>query len=414
MTEVIGVRFRTAGKVYYFGPAGNEIKRGNYVIVETSRGVEMGKVVVAPHLVEDSEVIQPLRDILRVASREDLDQAAENRAKEKSSFHVCKQKIREHNLDMKLIDAEYTFDGSKLLFYFTADGRVDFRELVKDLAAIFRTRIELRQIGVRDETKILGGLGICGRVLCCHAYLSDFVPVTIKMAKDQSLSLNPTKISGTCGRLMCCLKNEQDIYEELNRQLPNIGDYITTADGISGKVQNVNVLRQLIRIVVEKGEEKEVQEITASQIVSRIKKGKKPKVNEVDEAELKSLLDLEDENQNKDNQNKKSEKKKHEKNIELSEGDGASKKHQFKNNQKHHDKNNENKPRYEKNNEAAGSVKNNEPKVHRDKNNENVSRDRVRHDRDKKHFEHKNAGAGKKPFRKRDNQSRKPSGEKDA
>lgn len=297
MTEVIGVRFRTAGKIYYFSPAGfsDNIKRGGYVIVETARGIEIGKVIAPPHEVEDEEVIQPLKDIIRVATKEDIEQSALIRAKEKSAFHVCKSKIHEHNLDMKLIDAEYTFDSSKLLFYFTADGRIDFRDLVKDLAAVFKTRIELRQIGVRDETKILGGMGICGRVLCCHSYLSDFAPVTIKMAKDQSLSLNPTKISGTCGRLMCCLKNEQETYEELNKNLPNMGDYVTTADGISGKVQNIDVLRQKITIIVEKADEKEMQIIDASQIVSKVKKGKKPaevQQNEIiDEAELSALMD---------------------------------------------------------------------------------------------------------------------------
>lgn len=297
MTEVIGVRFRTAGKVYYFSPAGlsDSIKRGGYVIVETARGIEIGKVIAPPHSIEDGEVVQPLKDIIRVATKEDIEQSALIRAKEKSAFHVCKNKIREHNLEMKLIDAEYTFDESKLLFYFTADGRIDFRDLVKDLAAVFKTRIELRQIGVRDETKILGGMGICGRVLCCHSYLSDFAPVTIKMAKDQSLSLNPTKISGTCGRLMCCLKNEQETYEELNKNLPNMGDFVTTAEGVSGKVQNIDVLRQKITILVEKADEKEMQVIEASQIVSRTRKGKKPEpVNEtVDDSELAALLDEE-------------------------------------------------------------------------------------------------------------------------
>jgi|GEM_PF-438748 len=366
MTEVIGVRFRTAGKVYYFSPAGQDVKRGSYVIVETARGVEMGKVVAPAHTVEDDKVVAPLREIIRIASREDLEQAAINSAKEKSSFQVCKQKIREHGLDMKLIDAEYTFDGSKLLFYFSADGRIDFRDLVKDLAGIFKTRIELRQIGVRDETKILGGIGICGRVLCCHSYLADFAPVTIKMAKDQSLSLNPTKISGTCGRLMCCLKNEQDTYEELNRHLPNLGDYVTTADGIGGKVQNVDVLRQRIRIIVENGEEKEIREIGASDIVSRVRKGKKKdNENEVVTEELKSLVDSTEENTGKKHDRKKPPMKKEKR------------------------ENRENRENTRENKDNSGDRE----KKAFDK--ENVSRDKARHDRDKKKGDFKGHGHGK-------------------
>lgn len=290
MTEVIGVRFRTAGKVYNFSPAGCEVKRGSHVIVETVRGVEMGTVVLPSYLVPDEEVIQPLRDILRVATSEDIEQAAINRAKEKSALQVCKEKVRNHNLDMKLIDAEYTFDGSKLLFYFTADGRIDFRELVKDLASVFKTRIELRQIGVRDETKILGGIGICGRVLCCHSYLSDFAPVSIKMAKEQNLSLNPTKISGTCGRLMCCLKNEEDTYEELNKKLPAINDFVTTSDGLKGQVQSTDVLRQKVRVLVEKGEDKELIEYTVDELSFKPRKGKKDKLSEAEERELEEQL----------------------------------------------------------------------------------------------------------------------------
>ena len=214
MTKVIGVRFRTAGKVYFFDPLQLEIKRGDHVIVETARGIEFGTVVAGVHEVEDDKVIQPLKPVMRIAGERDIEQEAANKEKEKEAFKICKEKILKHGLEMKLIDAEYTFDNNKVLFYFTADGRIDFRELVKDLASVFKTRIELRQIGVRDETKIRGGIGICGRPLCCHSYLSDFVPVSIKMAKEQNLSLNPTKISGVCGRLMCCLKNEEDTYEE--------------------------------------------------------------------------------------------------------------------------------------------------------------------------------------------------------
>ncbi|MCI8815161.1 MAG: stage 0 sporulation family protein [Lachnospiraceae bacterium] len=226
MKEVIGVRFRNVGKIYYFGPKDYQINLGDHVIVETARGVEYGYVVLAPNMVEDDAVVQPLKDVLRLATPEDEERELENREKEKEAFQICLKKIQDHKLGMKLIDVEYTFDNNKVLFYFTADGRVDFRALVKDLAAVFKTRIELRQIGVRDETKIMGGIGICGRPLCCHTYLTEFAPVSIKMAKEQNLSLNQTKISGACGRLMCCLKNEQEIYEELNKKLPGIGDTV--------------------------------------------------------------------------------------------------------------------------------------------------------------------------------------------
>ena len=220
MVKIIGVRFRNVGKIYYFNPKSFQMKPGDHVIVETARGVEYGTVVLGPKEVDDRQVVQPLKDVIRMATQKDDAKEESNRKKEKEAYQVCVKKIRAHQLEMKLIDVEYTFDNNKILFYFTADGRIDFRELVKDLAAIFKTRIELRQIGVRDETKILGGIGICGRPLCCHTYLSEFAPVSIKMAKEQNLSLNPTKISGVCGRLMCCLKNEQETYEYLNKQLP--------------------------------------------------------------------------------------------------------------------------------------------------------------------------------------------------
>jgi len=296
MVSVIGVSFRSAGKVYYFSPGSYEVKHGDYVIVETARGVELGKVAMPLKEVEEESVTQPLRTIIRVATKEDKEKAAITRAKEKTAVQLCKQKIANHGLEMKLIDAEYTFDEGKLLFYFTADGRVDFRELVKDLASEFHTRIELRQVGVRDETKILGGIGICGRVLCCHSYLSDFVPVSIKMAKEQNLSLNPTKISGTCGRLMCCLKNEQETYEELNRHLPGVNDEIITVDGVSGKVESINVLRQTVRLlIVDKAGDKEIVEIPASQVASIKERSKKKKGNKyipyVSEEELKALED---------------------------------------------------------------------------------------------------------------------------
>ena len=290
MTRVVGVRFRNVGKIYYFAPKEYEIKVGDHVIVETARGVEYGKVVLAPKDVKDEEVVHPLKEVLRVATPEDEEQECRNRIKEREAFKICHKKIREHGLEMKLIDAEYTFDNNKVLFYFTADGRIDFRQLVKDLAAIFKTRIELRQIGVRDETKILGGIGICGRCLCCHTYLSEFVPVSIKMAKEQNLSLNQTKISGVCGRLMCCLKNEQETYEELNKKLPGLGDTVTTPDGLQGSVHSVNVLRQLVKVVVEINDEKEIQEFPVSELKFRPRK-KKVKISEQELKELEGLQD---------------------------------------------------------------------------------------------------------------------------
>ncbi len=263
---VVGVRFRTAGKVYYFAPGDRDIRRGTRVVVETARGVELGTSVCDPMEVERRKIKPPLKEVIRIATAEDLAREKANRAKEKDAYRVCFDKIKEHKLDMKLIDAEYTFDDSKILFYFTADGRVDFRDLVKDLAGVFRTRIELRQIGVRDETKILGGYGTCGRPLCCHTYLSDFAPVSIKMAKEQNLSLNPTKISGVCGRLMCCLKNEEDTYEELNKTLPKPGDEVEGSDGLQGEVESVNILRQRVKILVEVNDEKEIHEYPADEI----------------------------------------------------------------------------------------------------------------------------------------------------
>lgn len=296
MTKVIGVRFRTAGKIYFFDPLNFEIKRGDHVIVETARGIEFGTVMTGVTEVEDEKVIQPLKPVIRIANARDIEQEANNKLKEKDAFKICLEKIRKHELEMKLIDAEYTFDNNKVLFYFTADGRIDFRELVKDLAGVFKTRIELRQIGVRDETKIVGGIGICGRPLCCHSYLADFVPVSIKMAKEQNLSLNPTKISGVCGRLMCCLKNEEETYEELNRKLPGIGDYVTTEDGLKGEVQSVNVLRQLVKVVVEDGDEKEIKEYPVEQLQFRRRHGKKDKVD-LSREEIKELEKLEEEEQ---------------------------------------------------------------------------------------------------------------------
>lgn len=292
MTRVIGVRFRTAGKIYYFNPGKLDIKKNDHVIVETARGIEYGTVVGDPREEEDDKVVQPLKAVLRIATPKDDEQEASNKAREKEAFKICLEKIKKHNLPMKLIDAEYTFDNNKVLFYFTADGRIDFRELVKDLASVFKTRIELRQIGVRDETKILGGIGICGRPLCCHTHLSEFAPVSIKMAKEQNLSLNPTKISGVCGRLMCCLKNEEETYEELNRRLPNVGDFVTTEDGLKGEVHSVNVLRQLVKVIVDVDDEKEIQEYRVEQLRFRKKHGRNRKMD-VSEDDLKELEKME-------------------------------------------------------------------------------------------------------------------------
>ena len=296
MITIIGVRFRTAGKIYYFDPAGKQIKRGDHVIVETARGIEYGYVVLGNRQVEDSKVVSPLKPVIRMATPEDEAVEKRNREKEKDAFKICQEKIKKHNLEMKLIDAEYTFDNNKVLFYFTADGRIDFRELVKDLASVFRTRIELRQVGVRDETKIMGGVGICGRVLCCHSFLSDFIPVSIKMAKEQNLSLNPSKISGVCGRLMCCLKNEEETYEVLNSRLPSPGDYVTTNDGLKGEVHSVNVLRQLVKVVVVVDkDEKEIREYRADQLKfkPRKKKGSKGKEKEKERNKEKDASDEE-------------------------------------------------------------------------------------------------------------------------
>ena len=291
MTKVVGVRFRNTGKIYYFDPTGFEIEAGAHVIVETARGVEMGNVIFSPKEVEDEAVVQPLKSIIRIATMADESVMEQNRIKEKEAFQICLEKIAKHKLEMKLVEAEYTFDNNKLLFYFTADGRIDFRELVKDLAAVFRTRIELRQIGVRDETKILGGVGICGRGLCCHTYLTDFVPVSIKMAKEQNLSLNPSKISGVCGRLMCCLKNEQETYEYLNSRLPNIGDFATTPEGYKAVVQSVSVLRQMVKVIVEIDDEKEAREYKASDLKFRVRKRKDVKLSQAEMKELKALED---------------------------------------------------------------------------------------------------------------------------
>ena len=297
MARVIGVRFRDNGKIYYFASEQFEVEVGQNVIVETARGVEYGRVVLGNREIHDEKIIATLKPVIRIATPEDDKIQENNKEKSKEAYKICIEKIKKHKLAMKLIDCEYTFDNNKVLFYFTADGRIDFRELVKDLASVFKTRIELRQIGVRDETKIKGGIGICGRSLCCNTFLSEFVPVSIKMAKEQNLSLNQTKISGVCGRLMCCLKNEQETYEELNKNLPGTGDTVTLPDGLQGTVHSVNVLRQRVKVIVEVNDEKEIQEFSVNELKFRPRKkkakafereGKETKESEQKEGDSKS------------------------------------------------------------------------------------------------------------------------------
>ncbi|MDQ6595370.1 stage 0 sporulation family protein [Bacillus salipaludis] len=264
MYDVVGVRFKKAGKIYYFDPGELQVQKDDFVIVETVRGVEYGKAVIARKTVEEHDVVLPLKKVVRIADQKDRMIVEENKQAAQEAYETCNDKVNEHQLDMKLVDVEYTFDRNKIIFYFTADGRVDFRELVKDLAAIFRTRIELRQIGVRDEAKMLGGIGPCGRMLCCSTFLGDFDPVSIKMAKDQNLSLNPTKISGLCGRLMCCLKYENDEYESAKEQLPDIGEIIVTPLG-EGKVVGLNILERVLQ--VELKEHDRVLEYTLDEII---------------------------------------------------------------------------------------------------------------------------------------------------
>lgn len=286
MTEIIGVRFKSAGKVYYFSPAGKKLDEGTLVIVETARGVECGEVAMVNRMVEDSRITAPLKSIIRVANEQDMKILEQNKAKEQNAFKICQEKILAHKLDMKLVDVECTFDNNKLLFYFTAETRVDFRDLVKDLASVFRTRIELRQIGVRDEAKILGGLGICGRPFCCKSFLGEFQPVSIKMAKEQGLSLNPTKISGTCGRLMCCLKYEQDCYEELLKTTPKTGAYVST-EKFKGYVEEVNLITGKLKVKPEKSDDPAV--VFDKSEVTIIRDGK----IKVDREEAKALKSLE-------------------------------------------------------------------------------------------------------------------------
>ena len=308
MIKVVGIRFQRAGKIYYFDPLDYDLETAMHVIVETARGVEMGTVLIPPKEVDDDKVVQPLKPVIRIATEDDEKVIEKNKEKEAEAYVICKEKIAKHGLDMKLVAAEYTFDNNKLLFYFTADGRIDFRELVKDLASVFRTRIELRQIGVRDETKMLGGIGICGRELCCRSYLTDFVPVSIKMAKEQNLSLNPTKISGVCGRLMCCLKNEQETYEYLNSRLPSVGDSVITPTGMHGEVSGVNVLRQLVKVVVDNGEEKELQEYAVDDLKFTPRRRRDVRVTDEEMKELEGLEDngsTEEENERPQRENRR-------------------------------------------------------------------------------------------------------------
>lgn len=290
MQEIVGIRFKKLGKIYFFEPDGIKLKKGQNAIVETARGLELGEVAVENRMMDEEKIVMPLKKVIRIATEEDEKIFAKNEAKAKEAFVVCEEKIKKHGLDMKLIDVEYTFDTSKLLFYFTADGRIDFRELVKDLAAVYKTRIELRQIGVRDEVKMLGGYGMCGRELCCCNHLGDLNPVSIKMAKEQGLSLNPSKISGVCGRLMCCLKHEQEVYEEKLQRLPNVGALVKTPDG-KGVVEDVQVLKEIITVKIEKGEEK-IKKTFHIDEVEILKNTKKREVKE--EIDMKELMQLEE------------------------------------------------------------------------------------------------------------------------
>jgi len=289
MTKIVGVRFKPAGKIYHFNPAGLEIKRNDFVIVETARGVELGKVVVEEKEISAEQVVKPLKDVIRIATEEDLKTAEENKQKEKEAFAICLEKIKKHGLEMKLIEVEYTFDGSKILFYFSADGRIDFRELVKDLATVFHTRIELRQIGIRDESKTLGAIGVCGRELCCAKFLGEFESVSIKMAKEQGLSLNPTKISGTCGRLMCCLKYEQNTYEELLKVTPRQGALVQTPDG-QGIVEYVEILKGRVKVRIEKRSEAALSEYDVKDI-KILKKAKSDDNTEKNDEEILKILE---------------------------------------------------------------------------------------------------------------------------
>lgn len=288
MQEIVGVRFKKIGKIYFFSPQNIIFKKGQNVIVETARGIELGEVAIENREISEDKIVAPLKNIIRLATAEDEKKFAENEQKAQEAYDTCIKMIAEHELDMKLIDVEYTFDNSKLLFYFTADGRIDFRDLVKDLASVYKTRIELRQIGVRDEVKMLGGLGMCGRELCCCKHLTDLNPVSIKMAKEQGLSLNPTKISGVCGRLMCCLKHEQEVYEEKLSRLPNVGALVKTPDG-TGTVEEVETLKEIVKVKIENEGNAQKKEYKLNDIEILKNKKRRDKSEEVDMKELKAL-----------------------------------------------------------------------------------------------------------------------------
>ena len=289
MINIVGIRFKSVGKIYYFSPNDLKIEKGDFVIVETARGIEFGECVIGIKEVKEEEVIAPLKSVIRIATKEDIKRHKENKEKEADALNICFKKIQDHKLEMKLIDVEYTFDNNKVIFYFTADGRVDFRELVKDLATVFKTRIELRQIGVRDEAKMIGGLGPCGRTMCCSAFLGDFMSVSIKMAKEQNLSLNPTKISGICGRLMCCLNYEQSTYEEIRRNLPKIGSIVKTEDG-KGEVVSNNVVKESVKVKVKRGDEDVIEEYK----IENIELIKGSYEDSVDEKSLKLEIESEE------------------------------------------------------------------------------------------------------------------------
>ena len=320
MIKIIGVRFKSAGKMYYFDPSGIDIKQGDHVIVETSRGLEYGEVASGIKEVEDSTIVKPLKGVLRIATDVDEAQYKSNKEKEKEAYKVCCEKIESHKLDMKLIEVEYTFDGSKILFYFTAEGRVDFRDLVKDLASVFKTRIELRQIGVRDESKTLGSIGVCGRNLCCSQFLGEFVPVSIKMAKEQGLSLNPTKISGACGRLMCCLKYEQETYEDLMKSAPKNGASVETPEGM-GTVVSVALLRGMVKVRLGDGDETTLKDFSVNEISfeghrAQIEKTDDDIFAQQDKAIMESMKRLENETENKTSAPEKNKKQNKQKKVQ--------------------------------------------------------------------------------------------------
>lgn len=385
MIKVVGIRFRKAGKIYYFDPGTFDIEPGQHVIVETVRGIEYGSVVLGNREIAEDDVVQPLKKVIRITTEDDDGLEVKNKAKEREAFEVCIKKIRKHELDMKLIDCEYTFDNNKLLFYFTADGRIDFRELVKDLAAVFKTRIELRQIGVRDETKMIGSIGICGRTLCCHAHLADFHPVSIKMAKEQNLSLNPTKISGVCGRLMCCLKYEEETYAMLNKELPRIGESVIVKEtGLRGEVIKTNIIRQRVKLVIRKPEgDVEIVEMKLEELElkgSKKRKDQAPERKEVVETKKVETVDKEEkteQNSKVNAQNSGQNKKRFDKNRKPNRGN-QNKSNQNRNsaNKDNANKDNPNKSNVNKNNankdnrNKSNANKNNQNKNNQNKNNQ--------------------------------------------